>query len=255
VLLTGFKLGIALALSACGSGVSDLSLPSIDLPSMDLGLSSAGTADEPKEKASAGEAPQPVDIAELMKAGPLPDKTMGKPNAPVTVIEYASLSCPVCAAFHKTTFPQFKKAYIDTGKVFYIYRDFPIGQSSATATLAVRCSPEKDYFKLINKFYAHQTDWVAQEVKHDAIYNVVKETRVKRDAFDMCLKNQNINDGLVWVKERGRQFGVTGTPTFFINGQKTRGGLSMDELSKLIDPLLVSPSAKSNPKPSQGRST
>ncbi len=253
--MTGMGLGVALALSACGSGVSDITLPTIELPSIDLSMLSAAPEEQPAEQPAAESAAKPVDVAELMKAGPLPEKTMGKPNAPVTVIEYASLSCTECAAFHKTVFPQFKKAYIDKGKVFYIYRDFPAGPSSATATMAARCVPEKDFFKLVDKLYEHQTEWAAQEVKHDDIYNVVKEMRVKRDAFDTCLKNQNINDGLVWVKERGRQFGVSSTPTFFINGQKTRGGLSMDELSKLIDPLLVSPSAKTNPKPSHRRPT
>jgi protein-disulfide isomerase len=253
MLSTGAGLGVALALSGCSTGIADLAMPAIELPSVDLGLSPQDADKQPKEQAA--EAPQPVSIAELMKPGPLGEKTMGKPNAPVTVIEYASLTCPICAAFHKSTFPQFKKAYVDTGKVFYIYRDFPIGHASATATQAVHCAPEKDYFKLVDKFYAQQSDWVAQDVKVDAIYNVVKETRMKREAFDTCLKNQNINDGLVWVQERGRQFGVNGTPTFFINGQKTRGGLSMDELRKLIDPLLVNPSAKSNPQPSQGRPT
>ncbi len=177
--------------------------------------------------------------AKLMQAGPLGDKTMGKPDAPVVMIEYASLNCPICAAFHRQVFPQFKKAYIDAGKVFLIYREFPIGRSSAAAALAARCAPEQHYFRLQEKFLATQAQWVAQEVKHDAIYNVVKDTGMSRAAFDTCLANQDVNNGLIWVKQRGRELGVSGTPYFFINGEPRRGAVSFDELKAIIDPLLA----------------
>ncbi len=202
------------------------------------GGSLAGLNSEAAQEAEAPPAPVTVKMEDLMVPGPLGDKALGKETAPVTIIEYASLTCPVCSAFHKNTFPQFRKAYIDTGKVRYIWREFPIGRASAAAAVAVRCAPEKSYFKLNDKFLLNQPVWVAQEVKTEEIYNIVKETGLKRAAFDACYANQKINDDLVAVKQRGRALGVNGTPTFFINGQRTRGGLSLEEMSKIIDPLL-----------------
>lgn len=209
------------------------------------GLSAGETAaGEPEAQLQPADSKPLPKIEELMQAGPLGEKTMGKPGAPVTVIEYGSLTCPVCSNFQRNTFPRFKKAYIDTGKVYFIWREFPIGRSSAAAALAVRCAPEKHYFKLNERLLLKQPEWVAQEVKHDAIYNLVKDAGMKRAQFDSCLTNQTINDGLVWVKERGRQFGVNGTPTFFINGQRIRGGLSFEEMQKIIDPILSAPPAQ-----------
>ncbi|MBC8049742.1 MAG: DsbA family protein [Chitinophagales bacterium] len=211
----------SVVLTACGGGLS-------------------GLMSQTPQEAEAPPAPAvvTVKIEELMVAGPLGDKTLGKATAPVTVIEYASLTCPVCSAYHKTTFPAFKKAYIDTGKVRYIWREFPIGRASAAAAIAVRCAPEKSYYKLNEKFLANQPAWVAQEIKTEEIYNIVKETGLKRAAFDACYANQKINDDLVAVKQRGRALGVNGTPTFFINGQRLRGGLSLEEMAKVVDPLL-----------------
>ena len=175
---------------------------------------------------------------ELAKAGPLGDKTMGQPGAPVTVIEYASLGCPICAVFHQKVFPQFKKAYIDTGKVFYIYREFPIGPSPAAAAEAARCVPDKHYFRINEKFMANKGQWNGRQPDPELLYKIVQDTGVKRAEFDSCMANQNIKSGIVWVKQRGREFGIQGTPTFFIGEQQVRGVLSFDEMRKLIDERL-----------------
>ena len=188
----------------------------------------------------AAEAEDPVQARELMEAGPLGEKTMGRAGAPVTVIEYASLGCPICRVFHKQAFPRFKAGYIDTGKVRYIYREFPIGRASAAAAVAARCVPEKDYFRVNERLMANQGQWTSQEVRPDPIYKLVQDTGLARTTFDSCLANQNITDGLVWVKQRGRKLGVQGTPTFFINGQKVRGVHSYEEMQRLIEPHLTS---------------
>ena len=216
--LFGGVLGLAAAVSGCAGG-----------------LSSDGLA-----ASSAAESKPKLTPAELAKAGPLGDKTLGQPGAPVTVIEYASLGCPICGVFHQKVFPQFKKAYIDTGKVFYIYREFPIGPSPAAAAEAARCVPEKHYFRVNDKFMATKGQWNAREPSRDLLYKIVQDTGVKRSEFDSCMANQNIKDGIVWVKQRGREFGVQGTPTFFIGGQQVRGVLSYDEMRKLIDQHLQS---------------
>ncbi len=182
----------------------------------------------------------PVKPEELAEPGPLGDTVIGKPGAPVTIIEYASLACPICRVFHAQVLPKIKKAYIDTGKVTYIYREFPIGKSAQAAAVVSRCVPAKDYFRISERMMANQNKWAAQEIQADALYKLVQDTGVTRDAFDSCLANQSINEGIVWVKQRGRKLGVQGTPTFFINGQKLRGALSFEEMQKLIEPHLAS---------------
>ncbi|MGD9868626.1 MAG: DsbA family protein [Hyphomicrobiales bacterium] len=199
-------------------------------------LTGCSTGNASKETAGATD-PNEVPLAELMKEGPLGDKFLGKADAPVTIIEYASLTCPHCSQFHQTTYPKLKKAYIDTGKVKYIVREFPIGRTAAAAAVVSRCAPEKDYFVLFDKFLVQRDVWISQEVRPDAIFKVASQTGMKRDKFDSCLANQTIIDGLVWVKERGRQFGVVGTPTFFINGKKVRGVLTFEEMEAMIRPL------------------
>lgn len=205
----GGLLAVMIALTGCSGGLSD-------------GV----------DTASLGSALNP---AELKKPGPLKEMTLGNPNAPTTVIEYASLGCPICASFHKSVFPKFKAAYIDTGKVNYIYREFPIGPSPEAAAHAARCVPEALYFKTNDKFMARRGEWNARKPDNDLLYKIVQETGLTRAAFDSCMSNQKIKEDIKLVRQRGREFGVKGTPTFFINGQHIRGALSFEELQKLIE--------------------
>jgi protein-disulfide isomerase len=197
---------------------------------------------------AAGPTP-PIDKAtyvpprqELMAPGPLGERVLGKATAPVTVIEYVSLTCPHCANFQKTLFARFKKEFIDSGKVRYIVREFPIGHTSGTAAIVNRCAPEDKYFFLLNQFLTRQPEWVSQEVRPDAIYSVAKSSGMSRETFDKCLSNQTIIDGLTEVKQRGRQFGVIGTPTFFINGRKVQGEVTFEEIKAMIEQAPASSS-------------
>jgi protein-disulfide isomerase len=174
--------------------------------------------------------------AELMQPGPLGERALGNPNAPVTVIEYASLTCPHCAHFQREVFPRVKKDYIDTGKIRFIVREFPIGHTSGAAAIINRCAPANKYFPLFNAFLLRQPEWVSQEVRPDAIYAVAKSSGMTRQEFDNCLANQTIIDGLTEVKQRGRKFGVIGTPTFFANGRKAQGTITFEEFKALVEP-------------------
>ena len=180
--------------------------------------------------------------AELMAPGPLGERVMGKPTANVTVIEYVSLTCPHCANFQKTLFPRLKKEFIDTGKVRYIVREFPIGRTAGTAAIVNRCAPEDKYFFLLQQFLTRQPEWVSQGVRPDAIYAVAKASGMSRETFDKCLSNQVIIDGLTEVKQRGRQFNVIGTPTFFINGRKAQGEVTYEEIKSMIEQAPASSS-------------
>jgi protein-disulfide isomerase len=175
-------------------------------------------------------------VAELMQPGPLGDRALGNPNAPVTVIEYVSLTCPHCAAFHRDVFPRVKREYIDTGKIRFIVREFPIGRSAGNAAIANRCAPEDKYFALLSALLTRQSEWVSQEVRLDAINGVAKSVGMSRETFDKCLANQSMIDALDEVKQRGRKFGVIGTPTFFANGRKAQGATTYEEFKALVDP-------------------
>ncbi len=181
-------------------------------------------------------------VTDLMKPGPLGDKGLGRVGAPVTIIKYASLTCPYCRAFQQKTYGELKRRYIDTGEVRYILREFPIGHASGAATIAMRCLGQDDdklYFQLYDKFINKQHLWVSQEIRKNAIFKVAAETGITRKKFDSCFENQNIVEGLKWVKQRGRKLGVTGTPTFFINGKKVRAVLTIDQMRNMIEPYLT----------------
>src|SRR5262249_503687 len=131
-------------------------------------------------------------IEEVMKPGPLPEMALGRDDAPVTIIKYASLTCPYCRQFQLTTFPQLKREYIDTGKVRFIIREFPIGFQSGAATLALRCAPAETYFQLYEKFLSQQSAWVSQEVRRDPIFKIVSQAGLSRAKFDACYENQGM---------------------------------------------------------------
>lgn len=179
------------------------------------------------------------NMAELMKPGPLGEIALGSASAPDTIIEYASLTCPFCRKFHLTAYPRIKKELIDTGKVRLIIREFPIGRSAGTAAIITRCAPEKDFFVLFDKFLTQQNKWVSQDVRPDAIYKIAAQTGMTRQAFDACLINKKVEDGLAIVKQRGREFGVSGTPTFFVNGKKARGALTFDQIKAMLGPKVT----------------
>ncbi len=132
-------------------------------------------------------------------------------------------------------FPRFKRDFIDTGKAHFIYREFPIGRTAGAAAIAARCVPDQHYFAANWKFLATQRQWVSQEVRHDEIYKIVQEFGISRAAFDTCMQNQTIVEGLKQVKERGRALGVTGTPTVFVGTEPRRGGISYEDLAEMIE--------------------
>lgn len=171
----------------------------------------------------------------IVEPGPLGDREYGNRNAPVTIIEYVSLTCPYCRAYHEKVFPRVKRAYVDTGKVRYIIREFAIGQTAGAAAIVTRCAPENKFLPLTEAYLARQREWVSQEVRPDALYKIAKTSGMSRAQFDKCLSNQSIIDGLTEVKQRGRKYGVVGTPTLFINGQKLQGEVTFEQIKALIE--------------------
>jgi protein-disulfide isomerase len=183
---------------------------------------------------------QTVSQSELMQAGPLGDQAMGQDNAPVTIIEYASLTCSHCAHFAEGTFPKLKEKYIDTGKVRFIFREFPFDPVAAGAFMLARCAPKDKYFPVLHLLFEKQREW-AVEKPLGPLMAIAKQVGFTEESFKACLANQKVLDGIEWVRNRAaKDFKVDSTPTFFINGQKVSGNMSIDEMDKLIQPYLKS---------------
>ena len=184
--------------------------------------------------------PKAPDIApaDLLAPSTLSEQSLGDANAPVTVIEYASMTCPHCAHFHETVYPELKKRYIDTGKVRFIFREFPLDQLAAAGFMLARCAGKDKYFPLIETLFAQQKDWVVQRLLQP-LMGIARQAGFTQQTFDECLKNQQVLDGIEEVRSRAAQkFNVQSTPTFFINGKLLRGAPTLEELEKQIAPYL-----------------
>jgi protein-disulfide isomerase len=179
-----------------------------------------------------------VSMADLLVPGPLGDQIQGQADAPVTIVEYASMTCPHCSHFHETTYPEMKKKYIDTGKVRFIFREFPLDPLAAAAAMLARCAGKDKFFPLVDAFFAQQKDWVVQKPLQP-MFAIAKQAGFTQQSFDECLANQQLLTSLEDQRTRAVQkFNVNSTPTFFINGKTVRGALTPEELDKQIAPYL-----------------
>jgi protein-disulfide isomerase len=197
------------------------------------GLNSALAAGPAPAQGSAS-----VPIDELMAKESLPDIVQGKADAPVTIVEYASMTCSHCAAFHKETYPTLVKNYIDTGKVRFILREFPLDPLAAAGFMLARCSGDKRN-DMVDLLFDKQADWAFTQKPLEALANLVKQTGMGQDSFNKCINNQALYDQINQVRDRAAQkFGVEATPTFFINGKKVAGEMNPKMLDDLLQPLL-----------------
>jgi protein-disulfide isomerase len=179
-----------------------------------------------------------VSLADLYKPGPLGDKVIGKADAPVTIVEYASITCPHCATFHIETYPTLKKDYIDTGKVKLIFREFPTQPAKVAISgfMLARCSGD-NYFPFISALFEQQQQW--RNDPFNGFLRIAKQAGMSQQAFEKCLEDGNMAGEIENIARRAVQsFGVESTPTFFINERKFEGAIPVSELSKLIDPLV-----------------
>jgi protein-disulfide isomerase len=196
--------------------------------------------DQPPSTVGRREVMENPSIDEVMKAGELPEMALGRKDAPVTIVQYASMTCPYCRQFQIETFPALKKEYIDTGKVRYVLRaEFPIGKQSGLATIALRCAPPDKYFALYDKLMRQQSTWVSQEVRPDPIFKVAAQVGMTRAQFDSCRENRGMINALNGIKGRGRTLGVIGTPNFFVAGKLVKSVIGMKEIREMVDPILA----------------
>jgi protein-disulfide isomerase len=176
---------------------------------------------------------------DLMTPGPLGDKALGDPKAPVTIIEYASMTCTHCQRFHAEVYRPFKEKYIDTGKVYFIFREFPLDPLASAAIALARCAPAERFFPIVDLLFDTQRNWAFVDDPKTALFDTVKQAGFTQATFEACLTDKKIADGINWVRDRASgKFGVDATPTFFINGKKQAGEMSLAEIDKLLAPYL-----------------
>ncbi|WP_439500521.1 DsbA family protein [Aminobacter ciceronei] len=192
----------------------------------------------PAQAVKMPEAQGSVDMAKLLEAGTLPDMQLGKADAPVTIVEYASMTCPHCAHFHETTLPALKTKYIDTGKARLIYREFPFDPLAEAGFMLARCSKD-NYFPMVDVLFKQQQSWAGSQNPKDALLQISKLAGFTQESFEACLTDQKLLDDIRAVRARGENdFKVDSTPTFFINGKVYKGAMTIEEMSAVIDGML-----------------
>ena len=181
------------------------------------------------------------DLSDLATLAP-DEKILGSKDAPVTIIEYASMTCGHCATFHNKTFPDIKAKYIDTGKARLVFREFPVSVRDIRAIAAfmlARCAEDDKYFPMIDVLFKEQSKWARAENPIPILQNIAKLAGFTQESFNACLKNQEVMDKVLAVRNKAADnYGVTGTPTFFINGKRHVGTTGVEEFSKLIEQAM-----------------
>jgi protein-disulfide isomerase len=163
------------------------------------------------------------------------DRVLGKPNAPITIVEYASLSCPHCAHFDQAVLPQIKKQWIDTGKAKLIMRDFPLDEPALKAAMIARCAPPDRFYPFVDALFADQPQWVLAPDYQKALVRIAELGGINGQKAEACLNDKALEDKI--VKERlaaSKDLGVDATPTFFVNGKKFTGEPTVAAFDQLL---------------------
>jgi protein-disulfide isomerase len=181
------------------------------------------------------EVPVMVPLDQLMAIGPLPDIVQGSASAPATIVEYASVTCTHCAAFHETIWPDLKAKYVDSGRVKFILREFPLDPLATAGFMLARCSGPDKRNLLIDQLFSQQKSWAFVDKPIQPLLEIVKQTGMSQTEFETCLKNQELYDQVNQSRDRAAEaFNIDATPTFFINGRKLVGELTLSDFDRLL---------------------
>jgi protein-disulfide isomerase len=191
----------------------------------------------PAALAQEDEASGPVDKVKLNEPSILGEMALGKADAKVTIIEYASASCPHCAEFANDHLPKLQKDYIDTGKVRLIFREFPHNDAAMGAFMVARCAPTEKYFPLVEVMFKTQAKWVTQPL--EGLREIALQAGFTEETFMACLNNKDVATKIFEVRKKAETFGIKGIPTFFINGERYAGEYTFDAMKVEIDKLLA----------------
>jgi len=182
-----------------------------------------------------------ISVEALMAPSELADITIGNKDAKVTIIEYASMSCPHCANFHKGVMPKLKEKYIDTGKVLLVMREFPLNQVALAVSMVTRCAGDNDKMAgLVDVYFEHQDKWLIRGDIAAKLLELAKQAGFTEESFNKCLDDKELAGKLIKQCEKAsKEFGVSSTPSFFINGKAVNGNvLDINTFTSIIDPLL-----------------
>jgi len=169
------------------------------------------------------------------------DFVIGEENAPITIIEYSSLSCSHCASFHNDTLGYLKKEYVDTGKVKIVFRDFPFNYPALLGSMVLRCIPNEVKYDYMNVLFQLQTQWVVNEnVKStQEIFKIMQSGGMTKVEFDTCISNTDLeNEILTGVMAAQNEFNIRSTPSFLINGGLVEGNKSIKEFRQILNKIL-----------------
>ncbi len=170
----------------------------------------------------------------------LADRVLGNDDAPVTIIEYSSMTCPHCASFHNETLPKITEEYIDTGKVRLIFRDFPFGLLAKAAAMISRCVDKESYYGFLTVLFRSQAQWSQSQQPAVELERMARFAGLSKAEFDACLGNQALVKGIEENAAKAQEeHGIESTPTFFINGNRISGAAPFDTFKAEIDAALA----------------
>lgn len=165
----------------------------------------------------------------------LEDRVIGSEDAPITIIEYASLTCGHCATFHKTTMPRLKREWLDTGRAKLVFRDFPLDNNAATAAVIARCAPEDQYHRLLSVFFSRQSSWAQMDDPVPVLAEIASSRGLSREQIDACLDDDGLVDGVLQSRLVGQtQHGVKSTPTFIVGERVISGAMSYENFDAML---------------------
>lgn len=168
------------------------------------------------------------------------DNVLGGAGAPVTIVEYASFTCPHCAQFHLEILPDLKKAYVDTGKARLVFRDFPLDRSAFAASVVARCAAGSRYFGVVDLLFKEQPRWASARDPMAALRRLATLAGISKKRLDACLKDEKIQNAILQQRLTATQkFNVTSTPTLIVNRAKYHGGLTLEQFRAVIDRALA----------------
>jgi len=213
------------------------------IPALALFLAACGGASDAPPTGEAGPGGETTSVEEE-KTGALADMAVGEPDAPVTVIEYASVTCPHCATFHETVYPEIKKNYIDTGKVRFIFREFPTppAELSVVGSMLARCAADKGgqdaYFLVLGSLFKTQRTWISSESPRRELIKIASQAGMSEDDFDNCVRRKELLELINKnVTDAAQKYNIQSTPSFIINGTLRRVS-SVESFSKALDEAL-----------------
>ena len=208
-------------------------------PAEDTSVAAVETA-APQADIVEVEAPQPASNAGALETpNPMGEIVLGRADAPVTIVEYSSLTCPHCGAFHRDTLPKLKKQYIDSGQVKIYFRPFPFDPYATAGAMLAQCVAPAARVNFLDVLFKRQMQWIQSEKPMDELQKLARQAGLSESDFVVCLKDESKLEGIRQMQSAAaEELGVRSTPTFFINGEKLEGNRGLDEFDKRIKPLL-----------------